>query len=126
MSESAPAEGIGNATILLVDDDNGVRSLLATTLRRHGYDVLEAADGIEALEVFGANHNRIRLLITDVVMPVLRGPALAMRIRELQPRMPVLFITGYTDRSDIQPDDLLMHKPFTPNALASAVKDLIG
>jgi two-component system, cell cycle sensor histidine kinase and response regulator CckA len=126
MDEAARnTEGSGT-TILLADDDNGVRSLLATTLRSRGYEVIEASGGLPALELFGEHHTRIRLLITDVVMPDLRGPALATKVRQLQPRLPVLFITGYTDRNDIHADDLLMHKPFTPNALATAVKDILS
>jgi two-component system cell cycle sensor histidine kinase/response regulator CckA len=112
--------------VLLVDDDDGVRLLLATTLRSRGYTVIEASSGMEALALYDEHREAIRLLITDVVMPELRGPALAVKIRETQPALPVLFITGYNDRRDIGADDLLMHKPFTPHALANAVKNLIG
>lgn len=119
--------GNGSApSILLVDDDHGVRVLLATTLRGRGYSVVEASSGTEALTLFDQHWSTIKLLITDVVMPDLRGPALAARLREHQPSLPVLFITGYNDRRDIGADDLLMHKPFTPHALANAVKNLIG
>jgi two-component system cell cycle sensor histidine kinase/response regulator CckA len=116
----------GGSSVLLVDDDHGVRLLLATTLRSRGYTVIEASGGIEALALHDQHRQAIRLLITDVVMPDLRGPALARKIRETHPGLPVLFITGYNDRRDIGADDLLMHKPFTPHALANAVKNLIG
>lgn len=126
MSNAGQPGRAGGPSILLVDDDHGVRLLLATTLRGRGYEVVEASSGIEALAIFDQHRQTIRLLITDVVMPDLRGPALANKIREAQPQLPVLFITGYNDRRDIGADDLLMHKPFTPHALANAVKTLIG
>jgi two-component system, cell cycle sensor histidine kinase and response regulator CckA len=126
MSDARQPGTPGGPSVLLVDDDQGVRLLLATTLRSRGYHVIEASSGSEALALHDAHGHSIRLLITDVVMPDLRGPALASRIRQTQPGLPVLFITGYNDRRDIGADDLLMHKPFTPHALANAVKSLIG
>jgi len=126
MSDERQTAKTGGPSVLLVDDDDGVRLLLATTLRSRGYTVIEASSGIEALALHDEHREAIRLLITDVVMPELRGPALAIKIRETQPALPVLFITGYNDRRDIGADDLLMHKPFTPHALANAVKTLIG
>lgn len=125
MSDAGQPGKTGGRSVLLVDDDHGVRLLLATTLRSRGYHVVEASSGAEALALFDA-HPTIQLLITDVVMPDLRGPALAAKIRQTHPALPVLFITGYNDRRDIGADDLLMHKPFTPHALANAVKSLIG
>lgn len=126
MTDAGQPGTTGGPSVLLVDDDHGVRILLATTLRGRGYQVVEASSGIEALALFDEHRQTIRLLITDVVMPDLRGPALAAKIRQAQPALPVLFITGYNDRRDIGADDLLMHKPFTPHALANAVKSLIG
>ena len=103
--------------ILLADDEDGSRLVLATSLRRAGFEVLEAACGLEALALFDANAARIRLLITDVMMPDLRGPEV--------PALPVLYITGYGERQGIDQDDLLMHKPFMPSSFVAAVRKLL-
>jgi two-component system cell cycle sensor histidine kinase/response regulator CckA len=112
--------------VLLVEDEAPLRRLLSTTLRRAGYDVIEAAGGKEALELFAANTERILMLITDVKMPEVRGPALAARIREQAPALPVLFITGYAEREGISADDALLHKPFRPAVFVSTVKEILG
>ena len=111
--------------ILLADDEDGSRLVLATSLRRAGFEVLEAACGLEALALFDANAARIRLLITDVMMPDLRGPEVAARLRQLMPALPVLYITGYGERQGIDQDDLLMHKPFMPSSFVAAVRKLL-
>jgi DNA-binding response OmpR family regulator len=114
------------ATILVVDDDLAMRSLLTLTLRNGGYDVLDAADGFEAIAIFKANSQRIGLLITDVVMPNMRGPALAQRIRESQPKLPVLFITGHDSPPDIKFGDIVMFKPFAASGLLAKVRKVFA
>ena len=126
MTEQAEPQAAAGPAILLVEDEESLRRMLSAALRRAGYDVIEASGGNEALELFAANVGRVRLLVTDVKMADIRGPALATKIKEQVPRLPVLFITGYADREGIHADDLLMHKPFTPAAFVSAVKDLLG
>jgi CheY-like chemotaxis protein len=119
-----PGTGEPGLTILVVDDEATVRSLLTLTLRKAGYDVLDAADGLEAIGIFRANSQRIGLLITDVAMPNMRGPVLAQRLRELQPKLPVLFITGHDSPSDIKFGDILMFKPFTASGLVAKVRKM--
>lgn len=121
---ATPGTGGPGVTILVVDDEVNVRSLLTVTLRKNGYVVLDAADGVEAIDIFRANSNRIGLLITDVVMPTMRGPALAQRIRELRPKLPVLFITGFDSPPDLKFGDILMYKPFTTDGLLAKVRKM--
>lgn len=119
-----PGTGGSEVTILVVDDEVKVRSLLTLTLRTNGYEVLDAADGFEAIDVFRANSRRIGLLIADVAMPSMRGPALAQRIRELQPKLPVLFITGFDSPPDLKFGDIVMYKPFTASGLLAKVRKM--
>jgi two-component system, cell cycle sensor histidine kinase and response regulator CckA len=130
---SAPSEGApsqffvsgGRETILLVDDDPGVRVLFGIILRRSGYDVLEADSGSSALALFELHGSRIALLISDVVMPHLGGPALAAKIKNRNPDLPVIFITGYTNPAGIVEGDVVMQKPFSPATLAAKVKEIL-
>lgn len=130
---SAPSEGApprflvsgGRDTILLVDDDPGVRVLFGIILRRSGYDVLEADSGSAALELFELHASRIGLLISDVVMPDLGGPALAARLKDRNPGLPVIFITGYMNPAGIVEGDVVMQKPFSPAMLAAKVKEIL-
>ncbi len=118
----------GTELVLLVDDDEQVRRLSARALRAHGYEVLEAQDGAEALEAFARVRDRVALVVTDLVMPRLRGQALAERLAQQRPALPVLFVSALTD--EIQHDGLgprraLLPKPFTPDALLSRVRELL-
>jgi two-component system, cell cycle sensor histidine kinase and response regulator CckA len=129
---SAPTEGSpkfvdsgGRDTILLVDDDPGVRVLFGIVLRRSGYDVLEADGGNAALALFERHASKIGLLISDVVMPDLAGPALASRIKERNPALPVIFITGYMNPAGIVEGDVVMQKPFSPATLAAKVREIL-
>lgn len=111
--------------ILLADDEEGSRTLLVAALRRSGFEVLEASCGLEALALFDANASRICLLVTDVMMPDLRGPDVAARLRLLMPALPVLYVTGYSERQGIDRDDQLMHKPFTASSFIATVKGIL-
>jgi two-component system, cell cycle sensor histidine kinase and response regulator CckA len=117
----------GSETILLVEDEPGVRRLARQILERTGYCVIEAAHGMHGLEVARQHDGPIDALVTDVVMPELGGRELADRLRELRPNIKVLFMSGYTD------DDMFRHgrldartaflpKPFSPSALLAAVR----
>jgi hypothetical protein len=115
----------GTERILVAEDEESVRELVRTLLRRFGYEVLVAHDGPSAVEL--ASRERIDLLLTDVIMPGLGGPEVARRVRELQPDARVLFMSGYTagaiDRQSlIEHGAALLQKPFTPAVLASAVR----
>ena len=120
----------GSGTILLVEDEDMVRAFTADVLRRRGYQVLEAAEGRQALDVLQQHEEGVELVLTDVVMPGMNGSQLANRIRELQPDAKVLFMSGYTDTAIVHhgvldPGVQCIQKPFTPDALAKRVKEMI-
>ena len=103
MSQGAEAPTVGaesvkgRETVLLVEDEPGVRRLVNETLRLHGYTVLEARHGIEAL-LTGAKHaGPIHLLLTDVVMPQMSGPEVAEKLATVRPEVKVLYMSGYPD-----------------------------
>jgi PAS domain S-box-containing protein len=120
----------GVETVLLVEDEETVRSLARDVLRDAGYTVLEAGDGEEALRVAGSHPGPIHLLLTDVIMPRLGGPELARRLQPLRPDMRVLFMSGYTD-GDISSygglgtETSLLQKPFQPIVLARRVREVL-
>jgi two-component system NtrC family sensor kinase len=120
----------GTETILLVEDDAQVLSLLERALQRRGYTVHAARGGPEALGVFRMAEERIDVLVTDVVMPRMRGTELARRLREDRPGLPVLFITGYTDDPELrtgllEPGQAILEKPFRPREVSRAVRELL-
>ncbi|HEX3645330.1 MAG TPA: response regulator [Vicinamibacterales bacterium] len=119
----------GWETILLVEDEDAVRALAREVLRRHGYIVLEARHGVDALSVAERHLDAIHLLITDVVMPHLSGRELADRLAPIRPTMKTLFMSGYTDHSlrhnDVPTGALLLQKPFTPEILARRVRNIL-
>jgi hypothetical protein len=109
-------------TVLVVEDDSGVRRVTVRILERHGYDVLTAADAAEALELVQSRGGELGLVITDVVMPGMSGLELARRLGETRPDVPVIFVSGYTDRPDELPDGaLFLGKPFTSTGLLQEV-----
>jgi nitrogen-specific signal transduction histidine kinase/ActR/RegA family two-component response regulator len=121
----------GSETILVAEDEQGVRALVSHTLRQHGYTVLEASHGLEALVISERHTKAIHLLLTDVVMPQLNGRELAERLLAKLPELQVLYMSGYTDdavlrRGLIAPDTNFLHKPFTTSALASRVRQLLN
>jgi len=100
-------------------------------LRQYGYRILEAADGHEEISVARQHSGQIQLLLTDVVMPGMNGRVLSDRLKGLYPNLKVLFISGYTadviaDRGVLGPGVAFLHKPFTPNALAEKVREVLG
>ena len=115
--------------MLLVEDEDEVRRLVATILEQHGYRVLAAPDGEEALRIFEQCGHRIDLLISDVVMPRMRGPELAAHLRRRQPLINVLFISGYTDSSItsqlVSEGSHFLQKPFAVGALVRAVNEAL-
>jgi two-component system, cell cycle sensor histidine kinase and response regulator CckA len=121
----------GKKTILLVEDEEMLRNLSRIVLRKHGYTVLEAAHGAEALAICQSHEGPIDLLVTDVVMPILGGRELADRVSQLRPDTKVLFVSGYTDdavvRNGVFADYMqFLHKPFTPDTLATKVSEVLG
>ncbi|ABY30288.1 ATP-binding protein [Methylorubrum extorquens] len=122
----------GSATVLVVEDEAAVREIACAILADLGYRVLEAADGEEALRVFGANTAAIDLLLTDVVLPgKVRGRELAERVQALRPQVRVVFMSGYTENSIVHHGRLddgvqLIGKPFKREQLARKVAQVLG
>lgn len=117
-------------TILLVEDEEPFRELLVEHLKDHGYTTLAAGNGLEALQVAKRQSSPIHLLITDVIMPQMSGPALVQSLLALRPQMKVLYITGYTDDKlrDTPLSDsevALLQKPFQLSDLIQKVRDLL-
>ena len=120
-------EGRAAGRILLVEDEESIRDLAARVLRGRGYEVIEAHDGMEALERVGDDSALVDLLVTDVVMPRLSGMKLAARLRQAQPRLPVVFMSGYAqagfDVSGMTTGlDEFLQKPFTPDLLLASAR----
>jgi two-component system cell cycle sensor histidine kinase/response regulator CckA len=120
----------GTETILLVEDESGVRQLVRDMLHRLGYRVLEAGNAQEAIGVFEKNQGAIDLLLTDVIMPHMSGRELAVRLKSVRPRLKVLYISGYTDdmlahHGVLESDVFLLQKPFAPDALARKLREVL-
>jgi CheY-like chemotaxis protein len=114
-------------TVLLADDEKVVRGVVRETLERSGYEVLEAADGHEALELAARWEGSIDLLLTDVRMPKMNGVELAGRLREARPSIRVLFMSGLAEAELVQelerrPDVHVLDKPMTPSILLERVR----
>jgi PAS domain S-box-containing protein len=118
----------GNETVLVVEDDPGVRTITTLALKKYGYQVLEATDGPAALEVSRA-HDGIDLVVTDVVMPEMSGRALADALLRTRPQCRVLFMSGYNEEMladrEANTADGFIQKPFTPVALAMKVREIL-
>jgi PAS domain S-box-containing protein len=128
--EPGPLGAAGTETILLVEDEDGVRSLMARILLQQGFDVLTAANGSEALRLAAAHPRPPDLLLTDVVMPGMTGRELADRLRHQHPQVKVLFVRGYTDdallkRGVMEAREALLAKPFQPRELAARVRQIL-
>jgi len=120
----------GTETVLLVEDETLVRDLAADALRRHGYQVLTAPSGPEALQIAEQAVHPFNVLVTDVVMPQMGGQQLAEELLATRPDLKVLFISGYTDSSLLRESSVgssmtLLQKPFTPAQLVQKVRELV-
>ena len=130
-AEPAPlrVNASGSETILLVEDEDVVRALARRVLERCGYTVLACANGSEAIELAERDPRPIDLLLTDVVMPGLRGPEVAARVSATRPEIQVLYMSGYADGAllgDAASDEsALIEKPFAVDALARRVRDAL-
>jgi len=125
------ADLTGTATILLVEDEDPVRLFGARALSAKGYEVIEAPSGDAAWDIFKSQANKIDLIITDVVMPGMKGPDLVELVRASQPDMKVIFMSGYAE--DVIPDGIendptihFLPKPFKLKDLAYKVKEVLG
>ena len=121
----------GKATVLIVEDDAGIRDLSAKILGRYGYKVLVAAGGEEAREIAERHDGRIHVLLSDVVMPGMNGPMVADMLTRMRPDLKVIFMSGYTDdaivRHGVMERDVpFLQKPFTPERLANKIVEVLG
>jgi CheY-like chemotaxis protein len=121
----------GSETLLLVEDEAGVREVIVEWLSGHGYRVLTAANGVDALSVAATPTGPIDLMIADVVMPHMGGPELAGHLLPLRPEMKVIYVSGYADEAIGDPGKLaagaaFLQKPFSLDALLGRVRDILG
>lgn len=120
----------GSETVLVVEDEDSVRSLTTLVLRQAGYQVLEACDGTSALHTAAGHEGVIDLLVTDVVMPGLGGRVVAEKLLQERPDLRVLYLSGYTDDAVVREGVLhdrvnFLPKPFSPAALAQKVREVL-
>jgi two-component system cell cycle sensor histidine kinase/response regulator CckA len=126
----APTVQGASETVLLVEDEDLVRQLTREILTRHGYRVLEAADGVAALDIVREHDGAIELMVTDVVMPRMSGNELVEHARPLRPAMRVLYVTGYSEEAIARQGRLtegaeLLPKPFTPGVLTTKIRQIL-
>ena len=128
--EAIPAPAKGTETILLVEDEEAVRTMISRVLRGNGYRVLEACQGKEAIEVCQKHQGIIHLMVTDVIMPQMSGRELAERMSSVRPEMKVLFMSGYPDNAIVHHGVLdagtaFLQKPFTLTALENKIREVL-
>ncbi len=120
----------GTEVVLLVEDEELILVLLKRTLETHGYRVLAAGNGVEALRLASRHRSAIHLLVTDVVMPQMNGPELVRRIRPLRPNLAVLFMSGYNEamvanQSQLDPDQYFLQKPIDIKTFVDKVRSIL-
>jgi PAS domain S-box-containing protein len=124
-----PAASKGSETILLVDDEEGVRKLVSAVLRSGGYTVIEAASGSAALSVYEKNSHKIDLVLTDVVMPQMSGFELGRELSGKNPDLQLLYMSGYRDspinNAPGERPKAFLNKPFTPDALLAKIREVL-
>jgi CheY-like chemotaxis protein len=130
MAETKPVvRARGSETLLVVEDQDSVRSLIVGVLMQEGYRVIEAAKVEDALRVAASLPEPVQALVTDVVMPQMSGPALAERLRLVWPGLRVLFMSGYSgiELPDLldKPENACIQKPFLPKDLAAHLRELL-
>jgi PAS domain S-box-containing protein len=120
---------MGSETILLVDDEEGVRKLCCAVLEANGYSVLEAGDAQSALASYDKNGHKVDLLLTDVVMRQMNGFELGQALQERTPQLKILYMSGYRDQAlrgnGQQVPATFLNKPFTPDALLARVREVL-
>lgn len=129
-SELAEAEGVSTGTILLVEDEPDVRALLVETLCGAGFDVIEAPNGLAAIDIFRDVGHRVDVLVSDVVMPRCGGAELVRVVRGLRPGLPAVLMSGYANDdqgTEIRPDAItcFLQKPFPADTLRRTIVDLL-
>jgi DNA-binding NtrC family response regulator len=119
-----------HASVLVVDDDDGVRRFAARALREESYRVTEAADGAEALELISGEASEVAVVVSDIVMPRMNGVQLLQALSVLRPELSVILMSGYgtaqlAERGLVSPCGVLA-KPFSPDALVAEVRRCLG
>ena len=117
-------------TVFVVEDEEVVRKMICRTLLDHGYRVVDAAEGGEALRLLEAHAGPIDLILTDIIMPGMNGRALAERVAALNPAVRVLYMSGYTDdviarHGVLEPGTPFLQKPFTPRLLVDKLREVL-
>lgn len=120
----------GTETILLVEDQESLRNVLADSLEQLGYSVLSAGSGEEALALSAAYSEEIHLLLADVLMPQMKGPELAQKMLADRPHMKVVYVSGYPERvlspyGVLEPGTILVQKPFSIKILAAKLRQAL-
>jgi two-component system, cell cycle sensor histidine kinase and response regulator CckA len=122
--------GPQSATVLLAEDEAEVRELAALFLRSAGYTVLAARNGMEALEIAERSIGLIHVLVTDIVMPNMRGPELAKRLKALHPKLKVVYMSGYLEYNSgsgqFLDEGFFLQKPFARDTLVSKVMEALS
>ncbi len=135
--ESSPdpraGQGRTKGTVLVVEDDEGVRRLTGRILEQYGFGVVEAEDGKQALEMLAQSGTRVDALVSDIVMPGMSGPDLVGKVRRRLPHLPVLLLSGFTGNEAMESGPTVsvgrqafLQKPFSPDALAAALEELLA
>ena len=133
-ADQRPSTGPGprgdGQTLLVIDDEAAIRDLTRRTLEAHGYGVLLACDGAEGVALFAQHRDRVSLVITDLVMPIMDGPATICALRRIQPRLPIIAASGHDPSGRVGHDagaviNGFLNKPFTVDSLLSLVADCL-
>jgi two-component system, cell cycle sensor histidine kinase and response regulator CckA len=127
LQHSRPRNKRGSETVLIADDEDGVRKLLYSVLAANGYKVLEARNGAEALTLYQANQDKVGIVVTDLVMPQMSGVELGEHLDRLNPALSVLYTSGYQDNPIVMEgrNAAFLQKPFTPAELLGKVRELL-
>ena len=120
----------GYGTVLIADDEEAIREITTSLLGRIGFRVITAADGLETVDLYTDHSEEISVLLMDINMPRLNGLEAALRIRHINPKVPVLFMSGYPreqvmNRFGKQPHTDFIKKPFQSRELAAAVRNVM-
>jgi two-component system cell cycle sensor histidine kinase/response regulator CckA len=131
LAQAAQPDLTGHGTVLLVEDEEGLRALNARGLTSRGYTVLTASNGVEALEELERNEGKVDLVVSDVVMPEMDGPTLLREMRKTNPGLKMVFVSGYAQEAfekNLPPDGqfAFLAKPFTLKQLVEAVKETLA
>jgi signal transduction histidine kinase/ActR/RegA family two-component response regulator len=128
-TEKAPVALKGTGTVLLVEDEAALRVLAATSLKKIGYTVIEAGNGVEALAAAEAHAGKIDVVVADIVMPQMGGPELVEKLLARRSGFAVIFMSGYTEAAALEharvgTDSVLLNKPFSTDTLAAKIQEL--